>query len=257
MPKTATLSADPVQLVSALFALLPVPVAIANDTNEIVMANSFFYEIFPGVKSLDSMTMHEVVVMGRGTFDVEVVPLNDQGMQIVYGVDISNEACLRGQLKVLEQQLKSRFKVAEHGQPFDFNETVRHVVRLREEQLKTANITVSMNLNSKLPLVKGDPRAIEKVLKVLVANAEQAIRAVEHSGSIHIKTWADSGRVRISVCDSGCGLSARHLHMSSVSVAIGLCAEIINDHGGELFRWNSYNSGSIYTMELPAVVNPE
>jgi len=252
MLKASTLSADPSQLVTALFALLPLPVAIVNDANDIVIANSYFTETFPGVKNLGTMSMHEVVVEGRGTFDLELLPLNDQGLQICYGVDVSNEACLRGQLTTLEQQLKSRFKPADTNQSFDVNEAVRNVIRLRQQQLNDAKIVVSMNLHSKLPPVKGDPKAIEKVLKVFLSNAEHAIRSAEQSGSIHIRTWSENGRVRMSICDSGCGMSARHLHASSVSVAIGLCAEIIKDHGGELVRWNSYSSGSIYTMELPA-----
>src|SRR5262249_50968224 len=145
MAKAPTLSADSSQLVTTLFALLPLPVAIVNDANDIVIANSYFTETFPGVKNLDAVSMHEVVVEGRGTFDLELLPLNDQGLQICYGVDVSNEACLRGQLTTLEQQLKSRFKPADTNQSFDVNEAVRNVIRMRQQQLNDARIVVSLN----------------------------------------------------------------------------------------------------------------
>jgi hypothetical protein len=248
-----TLTTDPGSLVTALFKLLPLPVAVVDDTDEIVIANSHFYETFPGISNLASTRLHEVTVAGRGTFDLEVLPLNDEGFQIVYGVDVSNEVSLRRQLGLLEQQLKNRVRPVERHQTFDLNERMRSVIRVRQPHFKTANITVTMTLNPKIPLVQGDPTSIDKVLKVLVANAEQAIRPANQFRSIHIRTSAENGRVRLNVSDNGCGNCGRSPQMlSAVSVAIGLCAEIVNDHGGELFCWNSYDAGSIYTMELPA-----
>src|ERR1041385_6238601 len=165
MPKTGqSICTEPAHLVTALFALLPLPVAIVDETGEIVIANSHFRETFPDVRNLSGANLNEITVAGRGTFNLEVVPLNDRGFEIVYGIDVSNEICLRNQLTELETQVKECLKPIETDQSFDINETVRSVARVRQPFVKSANIGVSMNLNSKLPLVKGDPKAIEKVV---------------------------------------------------------------------------------------------
>jgi len=264
----ASLSVDSTQLVSSLFALLPIPVAIIDDNDGIVIANSFFKEIFPDSKTLRGAQTNEILVPGRGVFDLEILPLNDQGFRIVYGVDVSREVSLRRQLTQLERRSGRSAGATRERVPCDLNELIRSVAAAREPYTKAARIAVSMELSPNLAHVKGDPEDIEKVLIGLLTNAEQAILfAQRRFGAIHIKTWAESGYLRLSICDNGCGIGTRDIFSSSLDpflrdgsqarpIGIGLCAEIVKDHGGELFCWSSYDAGSTYTMELPTTVAP-
>src|SRR5262245_42784213 len=97
------LATDPTQLISSLFALIPVPVAVADNTGRVILSNSAFADLFQGIQNIQLLQHHELELPGRGTYELETVPLNDQGMKIVYGCDITNEVQLRHQLVHLEK----------------------------------------------------------------------------------------------------------------------------------------------------------
>src|SRR4029077_11216320 len=82
---------------------IPVPVAIVDEGGSIVLANSAFKDIFPEIQNIQSVPHHELDVAGRGTYELETVPLNDQGMKIVYATEMTNEVHLRKQVVHLEK----------------------------------------------------------------------------------------------------------------------------------------------------------
>ena len=97
------LATDPTQLITSLFALIPVPVAIVDDGGRVVLSNSAFADVFQGIQNIQSIPHHEVEMPGRGTYELEVLPLNDQGLRIVYASEITNEVQLRRQVVHLEK----------------------------------------------------------------------------------------------------------------------------------------------------------
>ena len=104
MTKDGTaLAIDSAQLISSLFALIPIPVARADERGRVVLANSSFGETFQGITDVSTLHHHEIEVPGRGTFDLHTLPLNDHGFTILYAVDVANEAELRRQVVHLEK----------------------------------------------------------------------------------------------------------------------------------------------------------
>src|SRR3989449_11583771 len=99
----AGLTLDRTQLIGSLFALLPVPVAVVDSRRRVIMSNSAFTDIFSGVQNIDSVPHHELEVPGHGTYELETVPLNDQGMKIVFARETTNEVQLRRQAVHLEK----------------------------------------------------------------------------------------------------------------------------------------------------------
>src|SRR5215831_7442126 len=97
------LATDPSHLIRTLFALIPVPVAVIDSDARILLSNSAFTDVFHGIHNLHTLPQHELEIPGRGTYALETVPLNDQGMKIVYGTEISNEVQLRRQMVHLEK----------------------------------------------------------------------------------------------------------------------------------------------------------
>ena len=61
----AGLAVDPSQLVTSLFALIPVPVAIVDDGGRIVLSNSAFSDLFQGIQNIQSIPHHEIEMAGR------------------------------------------------------------------------------------------------------------------------------------------------------------------------------------------------
>jgi signal transduction histidine kinase/ActR/RegA family two-component response regulator len=97
------LTVDPSQLVSMMFALLPVPVAITDHSGRVVLCNSSFTDVFQGTTLVSSATLYEVEVPGRGTFQVQTLPLTDQGYQIVFAADVTEQVQMRKRVARLEK----------------------------------------------------------------------------------------------------------------------------------------------------------
>src|SRR3972149_21543 len=97
------LATDPTQLITSLFALIPIPVAIVDEGGRVVLSNSAFADVFQGIQDIQSIPHHELDMPGRGTYELEILPLNDQGLRIVYASEITNEVQLRRQVVHLEK----------------------------------------------------------------------------------------------------------------------------------------------------------
>ena len=99
----AALTLDPAQLVSMMFALLPVPIAITDHRGRVILCNSCFTDVFQGMPSMPPEVQREVEVAGRGTFQVHTLPLTDQGYKIVFATDVSDQTQLRKRVAGLEK----------------------------------------------------------------------------------------------------------------------------------------------------------
>ena len=99
----AALALDKSSLISSLFALLPVPVAIIDSHGQVVLANSTFNDFFPETTNVNQMPHHKVPVHGPTTFDFEKVPLSDEGLSIFVGRETTTEEQLRQQLVHMEK----------------------------------------------------------------------------------------------------------------------------------------------------------
>jgi len=97
------LTLDPAQLVSMMFALLPVPVAITDAKGRVILCNSCFTDVFQGTPSIPTDIQREIDVPGRGTFQVQTLPLTDQGYKIVFATDVTDHTQLRKRVARLEK----------------------------------------------------------------------------------------------------------------------------------------------------------
>src|SRR5439155_1962935 len=103
-----------------------------------------------------------------------------------------------------------------------------------------------------------------KVFLNRFCNAENAIGHYHRRpGAIHIKTSEEGERLQVTVTDNGSGIHARDMARifdpffttkekhRGTGLGLSICAEIVKDHGGELYAWSTYGSGSTFTLELP------
>ena len=101
-PEGTTLGVDASNLISSLFALLPIPVAVIDANGSVVLANSTFNDFFPNRTNVNQMPHHAVRVDGS-IFDFDKIPLSDHGLYIFLGRDTTREEGLREQLVNVEK----------------------------------------------------------------------------------------------------------------------------------------------------------
>ncbi len=120
------------------------------------------------------------------------------------------------------------------------------------------NISVSLEIDDKLPSVKLDQLKIRRVLNNLVMNASEAI---PDEGVITIKAERDSGDIIIKVIDTGIGMPNNILEnlfrplqtVNEKGIGMGLfySKRVIESHGGTLSVQTEPGKGTTLTIRLP------
>jgi signal transduction histidine kinase/CheY-like chemotaxis protein len=163
------LATDSAHLVSSLFALIPVPVAIVDNSGRIILSNSAFADLFHGLQNIHTVPQHELEMPGRGTYELETVPLNEQGMKIVYATEMTNEVLLRRQVVHLEKMAAIGRLVS--GVAHELNNPLAGI-------LGYAQLVARSEL---------DP-ATRRMTEVILAQAERAGKIVQNFLSLAAKT---------------------------------------------------------------------
>jgi signal transduction histidine kinase len=169
-------------LITGLFALIPVPVAIVDDGGRVV-SNSAFTDLFEGIQNIQSIPHHEVEICGRGIYELQTVPLNDQGMTIVYATEVSNEVQLRRQVVHLEKMAAIGRLVS--GVAHELNNPLAGI-------LGYAQLVAREELQP----------STHRMVQVILAQAERAERIVHNFLSLAAKT--EPKRIPFDLNDTLC-----------------------------------------------------
>ncbi|MHB1294093.1 MAG: sensor histidine kinase [Anaerolineae bacterium] len=135
--------------------------------------------------------------------------------------------------------------------------------RLRP-QFEDKAIGLHLDLPESLPLVRADPHRLDQILSNLLGNALQYTQ----EGQVRITAFAEGDMVRVSVTDTGIGISAQHLarvferffrvdgsrSRASGGTGIGLtiAKHLVEAHGGRLQASSAgLGKGSVFAFSLP------
>ncbi len=119
------------------------------------------------------------------------------------------------------------------------------------------DISVTTELDEKLPLIPVDALQMQQVFFNLAVNAVQSI---EGKGSVIIRSKAKDGRVEISFADTGAGISKEHLpkifeplfstKAKGTGLGLPVVASIIEGHRGNIEVTSEQGKGSTFTVIL-------
>ena len=142
------------------------------------------------------------------------------------------------------------------------NEHVRGLIQAEDKHLE-----ISVNMSSSLPLVNGDQAAVIQILTNLLDNA---FNYTPENGQIQIQAQTKDNYVYISIQDSGIGISPENQakifdrffraddqivqQVRGTGLGLAIVRTLIEMHGGELNVESTPNVGSIFTFNLPIVV---
>ncbi len=160
--------------------------------------------------------------------------------------------------KILEGFLKYVGRTELNAVRTDINELVGEVVDFYFPQARSHSITLRQSLN-KSPLVcKVDSALMKQVLLNLFINAQQAI---DRDGEIMVRTGKSENVARITVSDTGRGISPDRLprlfqpffssRPDGTGLGLATAKRIIEAHGGKISVAGEPGKGTEFTIELP------
>jgi signal transduction histidine kinase len=133
-------------------------------------------------------------------------------------------------------------------------------------ELEDAGIKLIIDLPADLPTVEVDGQRIEQVLLNLLSNAERYTPA---GGAIQISARVlAGGKVRVSVCDSGPGLSdedlahifdrfyradkSRARESGGAGLGLAIAKALVEAHAGQIWAQNAPTGGACFHFTLPS-----
>jgi len=140
------------------------------------------------------------------------------------------------------------------------------IVRDITERLKLLadrqKLTIAVDTNENLPLVRADGEQVQQVLVNLLHNA---IKFTPAGGSVTISTSSDAESVTVGVSDTGIGISREDLpHIferfykadkaragGGTGLGLAIAREIIELHGGRIWVESKEGKGSTFSFSLP------
>lgn len=163
-------------------------------------------------------------------------------------------------------------KLSLRREPFTLQEVVADIGSLIGPQVEDSGVRLTIGISAELPLAVGDRQRIQQVLLNLLSNA---IRHTPQGGEIAITAQAEEPggepRIRVSVCDSGSGLSPEdethafdrfyrgtEARASGGGAGLGLSVAkaIVEAHGGEIWAESVTTGGACFQFTLPLRGSP-
>jgi signal transduction histidine kinase len=136
-----------------------------------------------------------------------------------------------------------------------------------EAKAREKDIAVECNVEPDFPLLLGDALRLKQILINLLGNA---VKFTKPGGSIVVACDLEGDRVRLSVRDTGVGISPQQLErifdpfvqidarytrsQQGVGLGLAISRDLALGMGGDLTVESSPGAGSTFTLTLPAAV---
>ncbi|UCC88133.1 MAG: HAMP domain-containing histidine kinase [Anaerolineales bacterium] len=137
-----------------------------------------------------------------------------------------------------------------------------------EAQASDQGVTLALDLPTGLPKVKGDWHRITQVLGNLITNA---LRHTPGGGRVTLSATTVDGRVKVSVADTGTGISSEDLPYvfdrfwrgeksrsragGGTGLGLAIAKQLVEIHGGTIGAESTRSKGSEFWFTLPAVLD--
>jgi nitrogen fixation negative regulator NifL len=147
--------------------------------------------------------------------------------------------------------------------PVDVNSLVEAALELLGYGLRTADVTVILDLALDLPPVWGESDQLHQVLTNLIINAQQATQEIEPPRELRISTRREGSTVRLDVVDNGPGIDpelAKRVFEPffttkpgglGTGIGLSVCHGIIQGHEGSIELSSAPGGGASFVIRLP------
>jgi C4-dicarboxylate-specific signal transduction histidine kinase len=146
----------------------------------------------------------------------------------------------------------------------DANEVVREMIVLLRSEATRYNISVQTYLTNDLAQVMGDRVQLQQVLMNLMINGIEAMKNIDGTRELVIKSRAEKQQVLVSVSDTGIGLPQQQAEqifdaffttkLDGTGMGLRISRSIVESHGGRLWAENNSPRGASFYFTLSTKV---
>jgi two-component system sensor histidine kinase HydH len=162
--------------------------------------------------------------------------------------------------RVVGQLLELARPISIKPQQISLQALVADSLKLIADQAADKKITIQVQNNARVDEARIDPDRINQILLNLFLNA---IDAMDDGGELKVDLSSDdeSGEIRITVHDNGCGISPQHLpkvfdpyfttKSSGTGLGLAIAHNIVEALGGSITVASDKKRGTAFTVTLP------
>jgi signal transduction histidine kinase/HAMP domain-containing protein len=207
---------------------------------------------------LNSIIGFTRIVLRRSEGKLE--PLQKENLQKVL---ISSDHLLNLINELLDLAKIEAGRMEAFAETFKLDEVVRMATTTVEPLLKNGRVKLVTDIAADIPLLKTDRDKLKQSVINLLSNA---VKFTEQ-GEIKVAAWRDNGALKLTVSDTGIGMSQealryifdefRQADMSSTrkyggtGLGLAIVKKFINLMGGEIIVESEVGKGSIFMITLP------
>jgi C4-dicarboxylate-specific signal transduction histidine kinase len=146
----------------------------------------------------------------------------------------------------------------------DINDVVREMIVFLHSEATRYNIVVGADLSTDLPQVTGDRVQLQQVLMNLMTNGIEAMKNIDGTRRLMLRSLAEKEQVLLSVSDTGVGLPAQHADrifdaffttkLDGTGMGLRISRSIVESHGGRLWAENNSPRGASFYFTLSSKV---
>jgi two-component system sensor kinase FixL len=146
--------------------------------------------------------------------------------------------------------------------PLDINAIVNETVMLITTDANVRSAIIKVELDTDLPVVRGDRIQLQQVLLNLISNSFDAMENIQGEREILIRTSRkDASTIIVEVKDSGCGIPEKNMSKlftrfftskpDGLGMGLSISRSIIEAHGGRLDVKNNPDRGATFYFTIP------
>ena len=147
------------------------------------------------------------------------------------------------------------------------NEVIREMMLLLHSEATQFAVLVRTQLAADLPQVMGDRVQLQQVLMNLMMNSIDAMKDVNGTRELTIKSQCGDGEVLISISDTGVGLPPQQADqifnaffttkVHGTGMGLRISRTIVESHGGRLWASENLPRGASFHLTLPTKVEAQ
>jgi signal transduction histidine kinase len=145
----------------------------------------------------------------------------------------------------------------------DIRRGIESTIHLIQHSTRGSGIEVITEMDKELPIIRGEPGALNQVFLNLLKNAAEAL--AENGGHIFVGVHSDESEIRVKIRDDGLGIAGENLEKlfepffttkragSGTGLGLSISRRIVMEHGGSIDVETALGEGSSFLVRLPVV----